>query len=181
MDDGVTTLPDGSRVSKKDFTDLWNKLDTEVLCHKLRPIHFTCKEMDRQNVKIAAQTLSHSVAVLFKKLFPTQTTKISLSEFIDTTYSAFNILNSTCDEHANFTKSAFGGQNLENQLEILNKFRDLISNTKFSGKPRFNNGLIICVKATILLQKQLSEKFNISKLKTRYITQETYYFLSLQI
>ena len=170
--DGTTTLPDGTKITKKDFNDLWRKLDNETMIHKLKPIHFTCKEMDRQNVKLATQVLSHTVSVLLKELFPVCRAKNSLAEYIDVIDSSFNILNSNQNEHENFTKKAFGGEHLADQLAVLDKFHDTISRTGFSGRPRFNTGLLICIEANIGLQDHLAKVFDLHQFKTRNTTQE---------
>ena len=173
-------MPDGSVIKKQDFLDLWRKLDSEIMYHKLKPIHFTVKEMDRQNVRIAAETLSRTVAGLFRKLFPNDTAKNTLANFIELAKLAFNILTSTHDDHFDFSKSSFGGKNIEKQLQVLEDFHDQLSKTKFSGKPRFNNGALICIKANILLQETLAKKHNIQSFKTRNTSQVFLAFIVIQ-
>ena len=62
--------------------------------------------------------------------------------------------------------------NLEKQLDELNKFVEYMTTMKFSGKPRFQKGLIIAIKVAIQLQKLLAEHYNSPTLTTASITQD---------
>ena len=169
--DRKTQFSDGSIVSKKDFQSLLSKTSSEVtMGNKLQPMHLEVKGLDRQNVKMACELLSNTVANLFRYFFPG---KKALADFIDLSDKAFNIMNAQTMENSDFTRSAFGGENLPEQLKILENFRDQILKTKFYGTPRFHTGLVTAITGIIQLQATLQKDFNVVKLLTSHTTQES--------
>ena len=167
--DRLTKFPDGLTVSKKDFKSLLSKIGSEVtMGQKLLPMHLEVKGLDRQNVKTACELLSNTVAELFRYFFGE---KKALSDFIDLADKSFNIMCSKYSEHPDFSRSAFGGQNFDNQLTTLKEFQDLVSKTQFYGAPRFNMGIIGAITAIIQLQSTIQNDFNVTTLLTSHTTQ----------
>ena len=167
--DRKTKFRNGITVSKKDFDALYRKVKTEVsVGHKLKPIHLECSSFDRQNVRLACELLSQTVASMIRHYFPS---KGALADFIDCADKSFNIFTSKNCDHPDFTRSIFGGENLQKQVEILKKYRELIQSTKFFGTPRFHYGLIGAINAIIELQQTLQNDFNIPSFPTSHTTQ----------
>ena len=172
MDD-TTTLPGGEKVTKKDFLAVWAKINSEItVANKLKPIHFNCVNMDRQKVSYAAQLLSNTFAHLMKTLFPNDRAKLALAEFIEVADKAFNLLTSTKLKDSDVSKCALGGEFLAQQLEILEKMIYYLKNMKYSGKPRFNNGMIMAIRANIEVQRVLARDYGLQQLMTQKTNQE---------
>ena len=61
---------------------------------------------------------------------------------------------------------------LEKQLKSLEKLVKYMKTIKWSGRPRFNKGIIIAIKCAIQLQKTLAENHGIPNLMTENCTQD---------
>ena len=168
--DRKTKFTDGFVASKKDFDALYKKVQCEVsIGHKLRPIHLECSSFDRQNVRLACELVSQTVASLFRHHFPRKEALAALIEMADMT---FNILTTEIPESSDFTRTALGGPHLEDQLKILTKFRAVVKETIFYGKTKFEKGIVMAITAEIELQKLLEKDYNVPFLKTNRTTQE---------
>ena len=168
--DRKTKFNDGLTSSKRDFDLLYKKITSEVTFgHKLRPIHLECKGFDRQNVRLACELISQTVASLLRHHYPR---KESLANMIDLADTTFNLLTAQSAENSDFTRSALGGVHLQNQLDILIKFRTLVEETEFYGQTRFNKGIVMAINAEIELQNLLANEYNVPCLKTSRTTQE---------
>ena len=83
----------------------------------------------------------------------------------------FNLLTSTKLKDSDVSKCALGGEFLAQQLEILEKMIYYLKNMKYSGKPRFNNGMLMAIRANIEVQKILSRDYGLEQLKTQNTNQ----------
>ena len=156
--DRPTVLPNGKKITKKDFLDLWRKVNSEIsVGHKLKHLNFHCKGMDRQNVRLVCELFSKTVSIILKKLFPHDSAKQSLADFIEVLDLSFNLLTSNSYDDPNFSKNALRGDLLTKQLESLNKLDFFISKSKFGGSPRFHKGMLIAIRGNIELQTHPSE------------------------
>ena len=137
--DRKTLFQNETTVSKKDFEDLFSKIKGEVtIGHKLKPLHLECKGSDRQNVRLACELISQTVSKMFRHFFPRDRAKKALADLIEQADMTFNLMTAEGLGNSDVTRNALGGENFNEQLEILLKFSNLISNTKFFGKIRFN-------------------------------------------
>ena len=176
--DRKTKFPNGSIVEKNDFLQLYRKLETgENFGKNLKPIHFHCKGMDRQNVRLACQLLSHRVSLLFKHYFPNNVAKEALAAFIELADKVFNLLTAEKLDDQDFTRCALGGPDLNRQLQILTDFETMVTETKFYGRPEFNKGILISIQVHRQLQTKLQNDFDIPHLKTNHTTQGRIYLI----
>lgn len=92
---------------------------------KLTSKHVTAHGSERQNVKLAAELLSHTTAVNLRRHFGEYEEACLLAEIIETVNSWFDVMNSYSLTQNVTSKKCYGVE-LEQQNKILDKMADLI-------------------------------------------------------
>ncbi|KAG5866852.1 hypothetical protein JTB14_020672 [Gonioctena quinquepunctata] len=117
-------LEDGSKIMKIPLENLVKLTDSEVnICFKMNEYNLTCENTARQNVRRAAELLSHTTATaLIHYEVENKIEARALSEFIEAVNTWFDIFNSYIPINKIPTKSAYGN-NIEEQKQILNDIK----------------------------------------------------------
>lgn len=164
-------LSDGSRINSVPLKELLKVTRTEIsVCHKLSQKHLDCIKSERQNVGLAAQLLSHSVATALIHYKPGQDKALSenTGQFIETISNWFDIMNSYSPSETLCTKKPYG-LNLEEQNNCLEKIRCQGKNVLQT----FQKGILISIRSTQLLFEDLKEKYNVSYILTHRLNQDS--------
>ncbi|CAI6375105.1 unnamed protein product [Macrosiphum euphorbiae] len=178
MLDAGFILSDGSRINSAPLKELLKITQTEIsVCHKLSQKHLDCIQSERQNVGLAAQLLSHSVAtaLVHYKPGPDKVLSENTGKFIETISNWFDIMNSYTPSETLCTKKPYG-LNLEEQINCLEKVYKLIYSMRCQGKnvlQTFQKGILISIKSTQELFKHLNKKYNISYILTHRLNQDS--------
>lgn len=171
-------LSDGSNVNSTPLKELLKITKSEIsTCHKLSEKHIECVKAERQNVGLAAQLLSHSVATAlchykpgFNKILSENTGK-----FIEVISNWYDIMNSYTSTETLCTKKAYG-LNLSEQNKCLDKMYELIFSMRCNGKntlQTFQKGILISITSTKLLFEDLKQKYNIDYILTHRLNQDS--------
>lgn len=92
--DGGFLLSDGTELNQSKIRELI-KMNVEISgIYKVGLQHLEVEKTERQNVKLASQLLSHSVAQALLRYFPEDPIAKKLSEFIELVNNLFDIMNS---------------------------------------------------------------------------------------
>jgi len=163
IDQGLT-FANGVEVTKRDLEDILSKDKSELkICHKLTQHHLDLKGSARQNVRLAAQTLSHTTATALKCFG-----KEKQAELIETINNWFDVMNSRTEFDSNPLKCSYGVHQNEQEASLL-KMSNLMEQMRVrnrNGLFPFQKGIIIGIKSLIGLFKNLKEKFHIRYLRT---------------
>ncbi|KAL5239126.1 hypothetical protein ACI65C_006536 [Semiaphis heraclei] len=111
------------KINSGPLKELLKVTRTEIsVCHKLTQKHLDCIKSERQNVGLAAQLLSHSVAtaLIHYKPGPHKVLSENTGQFIETISNWFDIMNSYTPSETLCTKKPYG-LNLEDQNNCLEK------------------------------------------------------------
>lgn len=115
--DGGFLLEDGTELNQF-FIRKIVKVNCEISpTYKLSLKHLEVKATERQNVRLAAELFSHSVAKSIQKMFPNDNDAKKLAEFIDLVNSWFDIMNSYSLNGIGYKKPY--GMDLTEQNKIL--------------------------------------------------------------
>ena len=124
LDDKFKIEQNGHEFSVTDFQDLLKKVETqEMQISKLTAKHLTCKQSDRQKVRLATELLSNSTACLMKDHFPECPKKKQLSDIISLLDKGFNVMTSklTNIDHPDVSKRPLGS-NVSEQFTYVSIF-----------------------------------------------------------
>jgi len=151
------------KLIKKPIETLMSKITTEVnVCHKLTPMHLTCEGSQRQNVKLAAQLLSHNTASALTRYQLIEDTKLNnnTANFIELINNWFDLAN-VAHPHDNSTpfKSPYGTF-LKERNFLLNEVYETISQMRCVGKnclQIFQKGILMHINGTRHLLNVLKE------------------------
>ncbi|KAL5245876.1 hypothetical protein ACI65C_013284 [Semiaphis heraclei] len=166
------------KINSGPLKELLKVTRTEIsVCHKLTQKHLDCIKSERQNVGLAAQLLSHSVAtaLIHYKPGPDKVLSENTGQFIETISYWFDIMNSYTPSETLCTKKPYG-LNLEDQNNCLEKVYKLINSMRCQGKnvlQTFQKGILISIKSTQELFKHLNKKNNISYILTNRLNQDS--------
>lgn len=170
-------LEDGTIISKAPLEYLVNATNTEInSCHKLRNKHLTCKTIERQNVTLAAQLLSHTTATALNHYKPGPCPKLAsdLSRFIELCNSWFDIMNSFTTNVNAPTKKPYG-LDLKHQNDKLDETIAFFQSMRCNGKKclqTFQKGVVISCKAIKQLFSDLKEKYKMKYILTHRLNQD---------
>lgn len=115
--DGGFLLKDGTDINQGKIRELL-KTNTEISpIYKLTVKHLEVEKAERQNVRLASELFSHSVAQSLRKIFPTDKEAINLSKFIELVNKWFDVMNSYSLNGVGFKKPY--GLNLDEQNAVL--------------------------------------------------------------
>ena len=165
LDQGVV-LEDGTEVTKEDLEEilLVDKAELKI-CHKLTQNHLDVRGSARQNVRLAAQVLSHTTATAMSSLFEGREKKAQFFEIVN---NWFDVMNSRLEKDCNKLKCAFG-IHFEDQVDALNsmlKMTEKMRIKKRKGLLPFQKGIIIGIRSLIGLFEKLNETFEVRYLRT---------------
>jgi len=172
-------LEDGSVVTKEPLERLLtataspdNPLELSS-CFKLTEAHLKCEKTERQNVRLAAELMSHTNATALKRYFPQDNPALQLSSVLEIVNAWFVIFNSYVLYDIP-TKSAFG-TNSEIQEEYLDKMSNLMSTMLCSGKTClqvFQKAIIMSIASLKLLKYEMELKYQKPYLLTYRLNQD---------
>ena len=159
-------LGDNTKISKKPLESLIELTNQEVnSCYKISDKHLTVEKSGRQNVRLAAELLSYTVAQALLRYKPGPDKKLAedLGKFIEKVNTWFDIFNSYVKEppYSNPMKAPFG-INLQQQEAHLDSFKDLILHMKADGKnflQIFQKGIIMSIESLKLLLCDMKTEF----------------------
>ena len=98
--DRAALLPDGHFVSKEDWEELLPLINTEISPgFRLTQRQLDAKGSARMDVSRAVTIMSHHVSACFKKFFPNDPAKLSISKFIKNTALMLQTLQSRVISH----------------------------------------------------------------------------------
>ena len=144
-----------TQICKEDFSEIVEKCTTELkYCVKLTQDHLDVSGQRRQNVRMASQTLSGTVA---KAMVYVNPQKQAQSEFINIIDLWWDLMNGMKLYGGQASKSAYG-TNLDEQDKILLNAEVLISNIVLLGKRAklpFMDGILMSIKSTRELGMEL--------------------------
>ncbi|EFA11760.1 Transposable element P transposase-like Protein [Tribolium castaneum] len=147
-------LENGDMINKKPLKKLFELADSEInVCNKISEKHLIVDPQKRQNVRLAAQLLSHTVgnALLRYKPGPDIKTSKNTGNFICDINKWFDIFNSYTKLGSIPTKCAYG-VHLAEQNKHLDKMLHTFETMRPIGKSknilqRFQKGLIMSIRS----------------------------------
>lgn len=172
-------LESGDFVNKVPLQALLKINTTEInVCHNLSDIHINCAKFQRQNVRLAAQLLSHKTAkaLLFYK--PGECAKLAedTGKFIELVDQWFDLLNTyKINKFSVPWKSAYGLQ-LDQQNELLDKVNNVFRTMRCCNKNQlqiFQKGVLITNSSIKALLEDLKKRLpGIEYLLTHKVNQD---------
>ena len=169
LDQGFT-LEDGTEVTRRDFEAILLKDCSELkVCHKLTQHHLDVKGSARQNVRVAAQLLSHSTATALKCFG-----KEKQADFVETVNNWFDVLNSRLEFDPAPLKCAYGLKKEEQDAALL-KMANMISKARVKNRKGllpFQKGILIGIKSLMAMFQELKSRYPIRYLKTHCTNQD---------
>ena len=167
-------LKNGEIVNKQLYLSLLQIVNSEVReCHKLTEKHIYVKNCERQNVRLAFETLSNSVANAIERYLPHHK---EASKFIKLANDAFDLLNARNSNEQTATKAPYG-KYYDVQTKILDDFKYEIMNMsvihpRLKSLRPFQKGIIITINSLRGLYKHLQEKIGLNFIITKNINQD---------
>jgi hypothetical protein len=163
LDQGFT-IGEGVEVTKKDLEEILLKDNSELkICHKITQQHLDVKGSARQQVRWAAQVLSHTTATALKCFG-----KEKQGDFIETVNNWFDVMNSRMELGASPLKCSYGVYQ-EEQDAALQKMLRVIAQTRVKNRKGllpFQKGIIIGIKSLISMFQNLKQVYQIRYLRT---------------
>lgn len=169
-----------NHVINKDYLECLLNISTSelTLAHKLTPQHLDLKGSMRQRVKPAVQIFSNSVAKAIqycgqRELMPKGSEWKEASEIIQIINDWFDLLNSR--HKFNSPRQNAFGTDLENQVNLLNKMSQLVSDIRIGrhkGLIQFQKGILISNKSLAELFAYVQEKYNVEYILTSRLNQD---------
>jgi hypothetical protein len=169
-------MTDGSEVNKKPLESLLQVVDSEVSsCHRLTKKHLECVKSERQNVPLAMQLLSHTVATCLIQYQPGSSKELAeqTGKFIEQVSTWFSIMNSYSVTHSEHVRKPYGIF-LENQNNSLNGIYETFKSMKCHGKnvlQTFQKALLMSVKSLQQLFIEMRAKYDCKYILTHRVNQ----------
>lgn len=167
----------GNEINKRPIEALMSKITTEVnVCHKLTSMHLTCEGPQRQNVKLAAQLLSHNTASALTRYQLIKDTKLNnnTANFIELINNWFDLVNVAHSHNCRTPFTSPYGTFLEEQNSLLNEVYEIISKMRCVGKNSlqiFQKGILMHINSTRHLLNVLKQN-RLTYLLTSKINQD---------
>jgi hypothetical protein len=139
----------------------------------LTSAHLDVNFSEKMNVRLAAQTLSRSVAVALIRYLPDDTEAINLSKFIANINDWFDIMNSHFTVQKEGFKRPFSYSH--EQLEVLNQVRDTILTMRRPQKQSiqiFQKGILLSIASIKTLYCEMRRRYSIQYLLTYKVNQD---------
>lgn len=171
-------LQDRTIVNKKPVEALINLTDFEVnTCFKLTSRHIECEKTKRQNVRLAAELLSHTTATALLHYKPGANQKLAIDtgNFINLTNKWFDIMNSYAKLNKIDYKSGYGVC-LTKQDEILHEMYETVKHMRVIGKNAlytFQKGILMSIRSLQLLYKDMCERYQVKYILTHRLNQDS--------
>jgi hypothetical protein len=179
-------MANGDVIDSKYLRQLIQENKPEISSiYKLNEKHLVFQKVKRQNVRLAANVFSHTVATVIKRYFSTQYMDIAdrTADLVQTVDSWFSVMNSYTKYSSLDMKCGYGTK-LEMQNEILDRMYELFSSLRcriFSKqsnefKPHtsyipFQKGILISVNSLKGLYENLKTKYNLEYILTHRLNQ----------
>lgn len=131
-------LSDGSLIHSEPVKTLvYGTKETEISStYKLTPKHVECVKFERQNVRLAAQLMSHSTACALRRYeVGDETLKIKVADFIELTNNWFDVMNSYVPITSNDLNCAYG-MKMEKQKDVLLEYGKVIESMETIPKDK---------------------------------------------
>jgi hypothetical protein len=127
-------LPDGTVLTKAPLFTLLQLTGTEVsTCFKLKELHLNVKRSQRQNVRLAAELISHTVASALRRY----NIDTKLADAIQLMNDWFDLFNTRTGERKNVSTSPYGTLDfVDQQNELLEKVDIFVREMRCCGKPK---------------------------------------------
>lgn len=176
LDNGFI-LSNGEVLNKNPVKTLLEMIRTEInSCYKLRQLHLKCEKAQRQNVRLAAQLFSNTIATALKQYLPgeDQSCARNVGEFFQLVNTWFDIMNSYTPITNIPSKKPYG-LNIDFQNKALNDMLMTISGKLCVGKTTmqvFQKGIIISTKSLMSLFEELKRKLDIKYILTHRLNQD---------
>lgn len=141
---------------------------------RLTPQHIQCKGPDRQNVALATQLLSHTTAVALRQYQSANPVALRLTKFISVVNDWFDVMNSRNLYENQDSKKPFG-LNIVQQNKILDEMFKMVETMRCAHSPDmlpFQDGILVSIKSTQLLFRDMVEMYGVSFLLTKKINQD---------
>jgi len=167
-------LKDGTQILASDFRWLLSVDSCEFKsCHKLTQRHVKVIKSDRQNVRMAFETISASVAEGFRSYLSNRQRQ---GDFIQLANDAFDVLNSSVTHNSNHLKCSFGIF-FTRQTEVLNAFFEEVESLKvMSGRPMkhflFQKGILMTINALKGLYAHMKAELGIQYINVNRLNQD---------
>ncbi|KAJ6639791.1 Transposable element P transposase [Pseudolycoriella hygida] len=176
--DGGFLLSDGTELNQYWIRTLIES-NTEISpLFKLSIKHLIVQGPERQNVRLASQLFSHSVAQSLRRHFPNKEVVQKLADFIGLVNNWFDIMNSYSLNGIGYKKPY--GLDLDEQNRVLDNMYSTIKSMKcFNKKKELQNSLQIFQKGILMsitsikdLQKAMTKIFGFGYLLTHRCNQD---------
>ena len=124
---------------------------------RLTESHFTCVGSQRQNVRLAAQVFSHSVAEAMLWNKPEDPELQAKSDAIKLFNDWFDVCNSNGRFNQNIYKNPLGTRHIEEQMHVLNKMEKFLHEFKVNSKTSqfWVKGILANIHSTRALHRDL--------------------------
>ncbi|KAK7603325.1 hypothetical protein V9T40_003324 [Parthenolecanium corni] len=156
LDKGLI-LNDCLVINRKPFQTLIDAAQTEVnACYKLQDRHLTRRKSERQNVRLAAELLSHTVATAIAHYNVCGDAEKSekVASFIELINNFFDLFNVRTWNQSTPYKSPYGCDlYLQKQNELVKETKEVFFNLRSVGKPGLQIFQKVIIRATEALPK----------------------------
>lgn len=176
--DGGFVTSGGTHISPeplKMFVNNTSELEISS-CYKLTPKHINCEKFKRQNVLLAAQVMSNTVACALRRYEVCDEAKrMSAADFIKSTNDWFDVMNSRIPNSSLELQCGYG-LHLINQRNSLLKYIKIIRDMKCVNKKviqTFQKGIIMSSVSLMKLFEELKADFKISYILTAKLNQDS--------
>ena len=142
---------------------------------RLTEAHFNCVGSQRQNVRLAAQVLSHSVAKAMTYNKPEDEELKAKSDVIKLFNDWFDVCNSSGRFNQNLLKNPLGTMHIEEQMHVLNKMEKFLHEFKVNGNHKnqyWVKGILANIHSTRALHRDLVTNGPFSYIITRRLNQD---------
>ena len=141
---------------------------------RLTEAHFECTGSQRQNVRLAAQVLSHSVAKALTWIKPEDEEIKAKSEAIKLFNDWFDVCNSDGRSDPNLLKNPLGTKHIEDQMHVLNKMEKFLHEFKVNTNTTqyWIKGILANIHSTRALHRELVIDGPFNYIITRRLNQD---------
>jgi hypothetical protein len=139
----------------------------------LTSAHLNVNFSEKMNVRLAAQTLSRSVAVALKRYLPGDTEAIHLSNFISSINDWFDIMNSHHTIKKEALKRPFSCS--YDQLQVLNEVQETIMSLRRPEKQSiqlFQKGILMSIASVKILFSEMRRRYDAKYILTYKVNQD---------
>lgn len=161
-----------------ELLNLTSTFDLKIV-HKINMKHLTCKNAERQKVKLATQLFSHTVSCALTRAASLGLTQshhvLECADLVKKINDWFDVFNSKVPESSLRDRVKAYGLCLETQNKILENMEDLTRNMKVLNKRfllPFQKGILISISSLKLLYSDLQSEYDIRYILTYRLNQD---------